>query len=275
MPVTGQLAVRTEELTRPDGVTLVIDVAGAGPTVVLHHGFAASATVNWHAPGITGALVDAGRHVVAYDARGHGRSSAPADPAAYARSAMADDLRAVVDWLGVERVDLVGYSMGGRVVAAVAAADPRVRSAVLGGVSRWLLDGTPPARPGGGAGRPARPDRGAIAAALEAPDAASVADVQARAFRRFAERTGADLRALAALQRAAPPPPVPLGAIGCPTLVLAGDEDVLVGDPAALAGAVPGARLALVPGDHLGAVAEPAFAATLVGFLDEVSPTAG
>lgn len=46
--------------------------AGALPPVVLHHGFIANANVNWVLPGIVLALTNAGRQVVALDARVHG-----------------------------------------------------------------------------------------------------------------------------------------------------------------------------------------------------------
>jgi len=45
--------------------------------------------------------------------------------------------------------------------------------------------------------------------------------------------------------------------------------DDLVGSPQRLADAIPGGRAAVVAGDHLTAVADPAFAATMVSFLDE------
>ncbi len=260
---------RTERLVTRDGVELVFDLVGEGPTVLLHHGFAADARVNWEQPGIVAALAERGRRVVALDARGHGRSGKPHDPAAYGGSAMVEDCRELLERLGLEAVDVVGYSMGGRVAALLAAREPRVRCAVLGGVSRRLLD-----RAGADQEAASGTWFTAIADALEAEDPATVVDPVARGFRAFAERTGADRHALAAIQRAAPPPSVDLGAIRCPVLVLAGDRDELVGDPAVLARAVPGAELAVVQGDHLGAVLDPAFTAAILAFLDRYSPVA-
>jgi pimeloyl-ACP methyl ester carboxylesterase len=260
---------RVEQLITRDGLRLVYDVVGEGPTVLLHHGFAADARINWGQPGIVAALAARGRRVVALDARGHGRSDRPHDPAAYAGATMMEDCRELMDQLEVDALDVVGYSMGGRVAALLAAREPRVRSVVLGGVSLRLLHRrrAPQDAPG------ATPFTG-IADALEAEDPAGITDPVARGFRTFAERTGADRLALAAIQRAEPPPAVELGAISCPVLVLAGDRDELVGDPSELARAIPGAELVVVHGDHLGAVLDPAFTQAIISFLDRCSPVA-
>ncbi len=98
-------------------------------------------------------------------------------------------------------------------------------------------------------------------------------DPLARSFRRFAEMGGNDLDALAALQRAASAGrPGDLGAIGVPTLVVAGSEDRLAGAPEPLAARIAGARALTVPGNHLSAVGRPELTAAIVTFLAEVSP---
>jgi len=71
-----------------DGTEITFDDEGSGPLVVLLHGFAANASANWHQPKVTETLVASGRRVVAWDARGHGRSGKPHDPAAYQDGAM-------------------------------------------------------------------------------------------------------------------------------------------------------------------------------------------
>ena len=112
------------------------------PPVVLHHGFVADANLNWAGPGVVAALVAAGRYVVAApDARGHGASSKPHDPAAYGEGAMARDLGTLFDVIGADAVDLAGYDGGGRGAAGRhgrqpgAAAGRRRRSGA--GSSRW------------------------------------------------------------------------------------------------------------------------------------------
>ncbi len=83
-----------------DGLSLAYyewGVPGASAPVALHHGFVANAHANWEGPGVVAALVAAGRHVIAPDARGHGQSDKPHDPASYGEARMAGDLGALLD----------------------------------------------------------------------------------------------------------------------------------------------------------------------------------
>jgi pimeloyl-ACP methyl ester carboxylesterase len=106
-----------------------------------------------------------------------------------------------------------------------------------------------------------------IIAALQAPDAAALTDPGAAAFRRLADAVGADREALLAQARAVHRDGVPLERIRTPTLVLAGHGDPLAARPQVLCAAIAGARLQMVSGDHMQAVADPAFARALVDFL--------
>jgi len=267
----------TGSFTAADGVPIVYDVRGEGPAVVLSHGFAADADLNWVQPGVVDALVGSGRQVVTLDARGHGRSGKPHDPRAYDDLVMVEDVQALLDHLGLEAVDAVGYSMGGLVTAALMVADSRVRSAVLGGVGHWLVMSASGVGDGGAGGAGSATGGAelafdAIAEALLTDDPDAIEDDQAKGFRAFADITGADRLALAALQRSNRHSGIDVGSVSIPVLVLAGDQDELVGDPARLAAAIPGAELAVVHGDHLQAVFDPEFSAALVRFLDRVSP---
>jgi pimeloyl-ACP methyl ester carboxylesterase len=242
-----------------DGTRIAYAVQGAGPAVLLLHGFAADHVLNWARPGVIDALTAAGRRVIATDARGHGVSDKPHDPDRYAGDAMVRDAHAVLDHLGVEDVDVVGYSMGSMVAARLVPDEPRTRALVLGGVGATV---TPP-RTGGRA-----PE--AIAAALVADDPASIENVAGRAFREFADFTGADRHALAALSRSdALRYSVLFDTITVPTLVVAGADDTLIRSPSELADRLPSARSVTVAGDHLGAPYDPAFARAIVDFLEE------
>jgi pimeloyl-ACP methyl ester carboxylesterase len=227
------------------------------PTLLLH-GFASDSVINWVRPGVAGALVEAGRRVVLIDARGHGESDKPHEPERYRGGAMVEDARALLDHLGVEEVDVVGYSMGSLVAVRLGSSDARVRSLALGGAGTGQVEMDSRAR----ALR--------IAEALEAPEISAVTDPTGLAFRNFADATHADRIALAAIQRASSGTPSPdtLSSIDVPTLVVNGENDTLVGPLDSLARAIPGARFATVPGDHISAVVKPEFARAILDFLD-------
>ncbi|RYE52379.1 MAG: alpha/beta fold hydrolase, partial [Hyphomicrobiales bacterium] len=105
-----------------------------GAPTLLIHGFASSALVNWVHPGWLQTLTQAGRRVVAIDNRGHGASAKPHDAAAYHPSLMAGDAAALLNHLGIDRADVMGYSMGARISAFLALEHgERVRSLVWGG----------------------------------------------------------------------------------------------------------------------------------------------
>lgn len=243
-----------------DGARIAYTARGAGPDVLLLHGFGADHALNWGRSGMIDALVDHGRRVIATDARGHGASDKPHDPERYADDTMVRDARAVLDHLGVEQVDVVGYSMGAMVAARLVPDEPRARSLVLGGVGKTVV----PPRSGG-----RNPE--AIAAALLADDPSAIDSLAGKAFREFADATGADRRALAALSRStALRYSVRYDAITVPTLVIAGTGDTLIRSPDALAARLPSARLRMVKGDHLGAPYHREFKHAIVGFLEGV-----
>jgi pimeloyl-ACP methyl ester carboxylesterase len=99
----------TEILVERPGVELSGDEAGEGVPVVLLHGL--TATRRYVVMG-SKALERSGHRVIAYDARGHGRSSPAPTPDAYTYDDLGYDLEAVLDARGIERAVLAGASMG-------------------------------------------------------------------------------------------------------------------------------------------------------------------
>lgn len=246
-----------------DGLELSYTVRDGDGTrrrpVVLLHGFAADAAVNWAATGVVKALGDAGFTVILPDARGHGASAKPHDEASYGDDALAHDVSALLDELGLDDVALVGYSMGAIIALTATARDPRIRCLATGGVGSGVVDF------GGVDTRVVKTAE--ISEALLTSDVSTIPP-SALPFRLLADTTGADRQALAALVRSSDTnTPADLTAIGVPTLVLAGDQDPLAAEPERLAAAIAGARLVRVPGDHLTAVVSPSFASALVSFL--------
>ena len=108
-----------------DGLRLAyIDVAphgrDRGQPILLIHGFASNHRVNWVNPRWVETLTHDGRRVIAFDNRGHGASDKPSDPATYHSALMAADAARLLDHLGIERADAMGYSMGARISAYLA-----------------------------------------------------------------------------------------------------------------------------------------------------------
>jgi pimeloyl-ACP methyl ester carboxylesterase len=111
----------------PEGGELVLDgeIAGEGPPVVLLHGL--SATRRNVVQG-SRALLRRGYRLIAYDARGHGASS---PGTSYGYPELIEDLEAVLDDLGLDRVALVGSSMGAATGMAFALRHPERAAALV------------------------------------------------------------------------------------------------------------------------------------------------
>ena len=245
-----------------DGVDIAfIDVEPQGrdlnEPILLIHGFASNHRMNWVGPRWVETLTGAGRRVIAFDNRGHGQSEKLYAPADYHLDLMTRDAANLLAHLGVERADVMGYSMGARIASFLALAEPRlVRSLVLGGLGdRLVRDGGLPE---------------AIAEALEAPSLDSLADPTQRLFRGFAEQTKSDRAALAACVRGSRRSLTleEAARINQPTLVAVGERDTLAGDPSKLVALLPRAEALMIPGrDHNLAVGDKAFKAGALDFL--------
>lgn len=239
-----------------NGVRLHYELHGRedGRPIVVVHGFASHYRLNWVGTRWQETLTGAGFRVIGLDCRGHGQSEKPHDVAAYAANVMAGDVRNLLDHLGVERADYLGFSMGARIGLQVVLDHPeRVSKAVLAGLGTEGAISQAEAI--------ARAFRGGPA---EGPVAES--------FYKFASgHKGNDLEALACcivgLERTVDQGR--LGGIETPVLVVIGDRDELVSGAHELVEMIPSARLVTVPGrDHLGTVPAREFKQAALEFLD-------
>jgi pimeloyl-ACP methyl ester carboxylesterase len=96
-------------ITTDDDVQLYVEEAGSGSAIVFVHEFAGDYR-SWEPQ----MRYFARRHrCVTYNARGYPPSDVPDDPAAYSQARACDDIRAVMDGLGIDKAHIVGLSMGG------------------------------------------------------------------------------------------------------------------------------------------------------------------
>lgn len=230
---------------------------GQGDPILLIHGFASNHAVNWVNTLWVKTLTRAGYRVVAFDNRGHGQSEKLYDPEAYNSYRMAEDGLRLLDHLGIERADVMGYSMGARITAHMALTAPeRMRSMLLGGLGIHLIEGV---------GLPL-----GIADAMEVPSLDDLTDPIQRMFRAFAQQTGSDLKALAACIRGTRQVLTEdeVASITLPTLVSVGTKDDVSGSGPELARLIPNATALDIPErDHNLAVGDKVHKQGVLDFL--------
>lgn len=244
-----------------DGIRLTYYVHAEdhdGDAVILLHGLLSSARA-LHDLG--NSLAARGMRAFSLDLRAHGRSDAPRDPTAYQDQAMARDVIALAEHLGLKRFALFAYGVGSELTSRVVNLGAPVTRAVMcgwGGPPTDLLDLYASEEWARQAER--------LAEGFEADGPGTITDGQARAWREAADRGGVNRFALAARLRSgdsAEPGLDPRG-IGIPVLAICGADDA---SPHAFAEALPNATAVVVGGGHTTAGRDPALAATAVDFL--------
>jgi pimeloyl-ACP methyl ester carboxylesterase len=242
----------TELSVKRDGVSLAVEEAGEGTPVVLLHGL--TATRRYVVMGSS--LLERTRHrVVAYDARGHGKSSPALDRAAYGYADLTADLEAVLDALEIERAVLAGASMGAHTLLRFALDKPdRVLGLVVITPAYDPITNDDPERVARWDALAAGLERGGVEGFIEAYGEAREGPWQDTVLKVIRQRLsqhehpGAVADALRAVPRSHPFGQVAdLSAISAPTAVVASDDEADPGHPRdigeAYAAAIPGAQL--------------------------------
>lgn len=252
------------DFTTSDGLSVSYDdIAPEGyeRAILLVHGFASNRNEGWKRTGWYAALERRRFRVIALDQRGHGQSAKPHEPQAYRRENLARDVVELVDHLGINRVDLFGYSMGARVACAAALAAPdRFSNLILGGVGDKMLSERPSAR------------GDVMAQAMLAEDPESITEPFLRSFRQFADEQGEDRQALAAFVQVENPPldTDSFAILPMPVLAVAGQRETN-GDPEVLAKAFAHGHGVIIPGcDHFSAIPHALTKAAVFDFIDGV-----
>jgi pimeloyl-ACP methyl ester carboxylesterase len=241
------------------GVKIHYETWGEGYPIILVHGIIANLKLNWLVQSWVETLRPI-RRVVALDCRGHGESDKPHDVEAYGAGNMAGDVLRLMDYLGIEKADLFGYSMGSAISAYLLAHHgERFSSAILGGTGEYLVFESVP-----------EGETDPVAAALLADDASQVTELVPQGFRAFAEAVpNSDLKALGACAQRlrGPVERAELADVAMPVLIVNAANE-FVGSPDEVAAAIPGARLVIIPDtDHLTVVPDQRFKDAVLAFL--------
>lgn len=228
-----------------EGINITYQVTGQGPDLVLHHGFSRFGN-RWRMKGYVDQLVPHFR-LILIDARGHGASDKPHEPAAYGMEHRLADVQAVMDAEGIDSAHHWGYSMGGQVCFRLAATHPeRIGKLVIGGMHPYARAPEPLTR---------------RIEALRAQGVAGFTGLFEGEFGRSSDAERDELRendplALAAATQTIRDTPATrnddLRGIDLPTLIYCGSEDVQFLDGARRAANVIGATFVEIPGsDHM------------------------
>ncbi|MDN3645172.1 alpha/beta hydrolase [Pontixanthobacter aestiaquae] len=237
-----------------DDTELAVHRLGAGRPVLLLHGLFSNAEMNWIKFGHAQKLADAGFKVIMPDLRAHGESDAPHELEAYPDDVLAKDALALVDALGLDDFDLVGFSLGARTAARAVISGLKPRKLVLSGMG---LEGL------AGWGK-----RSAFFIdAIDRFDEVKRGDPAFMAVSFMKTMKVDRVAARLLLQSVADTQPDQLAALTMPTMVLCGDKDQDNGSAPKLAETLADATYVEIPGTHMSSVTEGALGDALVEFL--------
>jgi len=229
-------------------------------------------------PGVLSPLRAAGARTILPDLRGFGASGKPVETAAYADSAMARDVIALIKHLRLDSVDVIGFSMGaGTAARLLILGPPQVKSAILAGIGDYAIEDTilefpkhwpvPDYVP-----RPLTHKVWAEEGARILDRGEIVPGHLGSAHIIAARVTGADPKVLAAVIRGAVANTLPLEGlhrINVPVLILNGKADVANQKIAGLLKEIPTSRSAECEGDHYSTPYQPTFQQAVVRFFEE------
>jgi pimeloyl-ACP methyl ester carboxylesterase len=236
-----------------NGLQLYYEVHGSGRPLVLLHGGLMTIDLNF------GPMLEplaASRQVIAVETQGHGHTADTGRPMTI--EALAGDVVALLDHLGIGQADLFGFSLGGLVACAVAVSSPaRVGKLIVASADAHR----PPGRQSAPLTEDLLPTQADFAAWREAyvavaPDPAH--------FEEFAARNGATVHQFGGWTDE-------LRSLQMPTLLIFGDRDFTpLPDVVELFELLPNAQLAVLPGTtHVGVTRRPGEVLALItSFLD-------
>ena len=252
-----------------NGVKLFYQDEGSGEPVVLLHGFTINGRINWDLPGITRAL-SRDHRVLTLDARGHGRSEKPHDPAKYGIE-MVEDVVRLLDHLKIEKAHIVGYSMGGFITNKLVTTHPeRVLTATQGGAGWGRTDDKPSFLDDLAVSLEQGKGITPLLIALHPPDSLPLDEDELKFANRMLTLTN-DQKALAALIRGTTGLSVPKEKLlqnRVPVLAIVGERDPMKVGVDAMDGVMSNLKIVVIRGgDHMSTFYDPQFVRSLREFL--------
>ena len=174
------------------------------------------------------------RRVIAVDTRGHGRS--PRGTAPFTIRQFAEDLRGFMEEMGIDKADLLGFSDGGNIALIFALRYPgKVDRLILNGANLWS---------------------GGVKPSVQIP--IILGYYIANFFGHFSGKARANAELLRLMVKDPDIKAEELRSIQSPTLVIAGERDMIRGEHTRLIAAeIPGAELRIIPGNHFVAAGNP------------------
>ncbi|MDX3908951.1 MAG: alpha/beta fold hydrolase [Sphingobium sp.] len=237
-----------------DGTLLAVHETGQGHPVLLLHGLFSSAHTNWIKFGHAAAIAGRGFRVIMPDFRVHGQSESPHDPDAYPRDVLLEDVKQIIRQLQLTDYDLGGFSLGARTAAMLLAQGIRPRRAILAGMGLEGLSDW---------GR----RRDFFLSVIKDRDIIKHGDPRWLSVQFMKTMKVDAVAATLLLNSFGDFDPAVLKTVEAPTLVLCGTEDRDNGSPEALVDLLPNAKLAEVPGTHMGSVTQKSLGQAMADFL--------
>lgn len=232
---------------------------GIGEPILLIHGFASNAILNWVDTGWIALFVEGGYRIIALDNRGHGDSDKFYDISAYTPENMVNDAYSLLQHLNINKAHIMGYSMGARVAAYFALLHSETTQTLnVGGMASALVEGA-------GSWQP-------IHDAMLVDDINDIENQRGFLFRKFADNNKSDRKALAAciIGSKKELSKEQVQQIKTPTLVVAGEKDEISGSPDRLAEMMPNATAITLPRrNHMLAVGDKLYKESQLNFIKQ------
>ena len=248
--------VTTHSWTSSDNIQLAWREVGQGSEVILLHGLFSDGQMNWIKFGHAERIAAEGFRVIMPDHRAHGLSGKPHEHVHYPQMVLVRDLKELIAHLGLTDFDLGGFSLGARTTIEAVIGGVRPRRAILSGTGLDVLTNW---------------ERRSqfYTTAIDKFGAVSHGDPHwfAVQFMKTMKVDREAARLLLGTMRDREDKHEMVEAFTMPTLVVCGEQDDDNGSAVELAGILPNARYAEIPGTHMSSITHKELGEEIAGFL--------